>query len=62
MEVLKDKSSANLRASMIAELAKSTNELRCATRDIEKASNRISFALVLVNELLDRESDLKKGD
>jgi hypothetical protein len=62
MEVLQNKSTENLQQTMLAELAKSTNELRCATRDIEKASNRISFALVILNELLERDHDLRKGD
>lgn len=62
MEVLQNKSTENLQQTMLAELAKSTNELRCATKDIEKAANRIGFALVILNELLERDHDLKKGD
>lgn len=62
MEVLQNKSTENLQHTMLAELAKSTNELRCATKDIEKATNRIGFALVLLNELIARDHDQKKGD
>lgn len=62
MEVLKNKDSVNLEQTMLAELAKSANELRCAGKDIEKAANRIGFALVLLNELIEREQDQKRGD
>ena len=62
MEVLENKSTENLQQTMLAELAKSTNELRCAGKDIEKAANRIGFALVILNELIAREQDQKRGD
>ncbi len=62
MEVLKNKDLLNLEQTMLAELAKSANELRCAGKDIEKAANRIGFALVLLNELIEREQDSKRGD
>ena len=62
MEVLQNKSTENLQQTMLAELAKSTNELRCAGKDIEKAASRIGFALVLLNELIEREQDQKRGD
>lgn len=61
MEVLKNKSRLHIEQTMLAELAKSSSELRCAQRDIEKISNRISFLLVLLNELLERSSE-DKGD
>lgn len=62
MEVLETKSTENLQQTMLAELAKSSSELRCAQRDLEKASNRLGFCLVLLNELIDRNRDSQKED
>jgi len=41
--------------SLLAEIAKSSAELRCARADLQKVGHRLTFALVAVNELLDRE-------
>ena len=57
MEVLKTKSNQELLKSLTAEAAKASNELRCAQADVEKAQNRLSFILVLVNEVINREED-----
>ena len=57
MEILSSKPNRDLLESLLAEIAKSQNELRCAQRDIEKAQSRIGFAIVLVHELLYREKD-----
>ena len=57
MDVLKDKSDKELLLSLLAEIAKAQNELRCARADIEKAQNRIRFVLVLTNELINRKED-----
>tara|TARA_R110000824_G_scaffold148309_3_gene318015 strand:- start:5504 stop:5692 length:189 start_codon:yes stop_codon:yes gene_type:complete len=56
--MLATKSNRSLELTMVAELAKSTNELRCAKRDIEKASGRLSFVTAVANELINREKDL----
>lgn len=54
MELLKDKTDKELLQSIIAEAAKSTNELKCSAQDIQKAQNRLSFLLLTINELLNR--------
>jgi hypothetical protein len=47
--------------SLESELAKAQAELRCARNDIEKAQNRLSFALTGIHNLKDREdpADMK---
>jgi hypothetical protein len=58
MDVLDNKTDQELLQSLIAEIAKSTGEIRCAKTDIDKAQSRIKFCLVLANELLNRQGDL----
>jgi hypothetical protein len=43
--------------SMLAEAAKATNELKCAQADLDKAQNRISFLILLINKMIDRTKD-----
>lgn len=57
MELLENKTDQELLQSLIAEIAKTKNELRCARGDIDKASSRINFLVVLVNELMNRQGD-----
>jgi len=57
MDVLKTKTNEELLLSLLAEVAKAQNELRCARADIDKAQNRIRFVLVLTNELINRKED-----
>jgi outer membrane protein TolC len=47
--------------SLESELAKAQAELRCARNDVEKAQNRLSFALSGIHNLKDREdpADMK---
>lgn len=59
MDLLDKKSDAELAQSIIAELAKAQNELGCAKRDIEKANNRVSFALALQHKMINRQKDKK---
>jgi len=56
MDVL-DKSSDDLVEAMLPELAKAMSELRCAKQDLEKATNRMSFILLLVNTVINRKKD-----
>jgi hypothetical protein len=56
MQNLDDKSIEDLMKSILAESAKARNELKCAEGDLQKAQNRLSFILILVNELLNRKS------
>lgn len=55
MDILNKKTDKELLQSLLAEAAKSNNELKCAKADIEKAQNRIGFILVLVNHLLNKD-------
>ena len=57
MELLKDKTNQELHNALLAELAKSRNEISSAQSDIRKANGRISFLVVLANELIDRQID-----
>jgi hypothetical protein len=55
MDILDKKTNDELHRSLLAEVAKANNEVRCARNDLEKASNRLNFTLVLVNELINRK-------
>jgi hypothetical protein len=57
MELLNSKTDDELLASMIAELAKTRNEVACAQRDLNKATSRIGFLLVIANTLINRKKD-----
>lgn len=57
MDILDQKTSDELLKSLLAELAKANNELRCARNDLDKASSRISFLLVVTNTLINRQKD-----
>jgi len=57
MDLLKDKTDLDLLNSILAELAKSNNEVSCAKGDLNKAHNRQKFLLVLLNELINRQGD-----
>lgn len=55
MDPVENKSDDELLKSLLAEAAKARNEINCASGDIQKATNRLNFILLLVNELLDRK-------
>jgi len=57
MDILDKKTDQELLKSLLAETAKSKNEIECATRDIAKAMSRLNFSLVLLNTLLNRKAD-----
>jgi hypothetical protein len=57
MELLDRKTNDELLKSLLAEIAKANNEIRCSRQDTEKALNRLNFALVLINTLINREED-----
>lgn len=57
MDVLDNKTDKQLLESFIAEIAKATNELKCARGDLEKAQSRIKFLLVLAHTLIERQKD-----
>ena len=57
MDLLDNKREEDLLDAMLPEIAKAQNEIRCARRDLEKATNRMSFILLIVNKLIDRKKD-----
>ena len=57
MDIIKDKSTPDLVASILAEVAKCKNEISCAQVDIQKAGSRLNFALVMLNEIINRENN-----
>lgn len=57
MDLLDNKTTKELLVSMVGELAKAQNEMRCANRDVDKANKRISFCLAVINALQDRHKD-----
>ena len=57
MDLLKSKTDEELIKSVLAEIAKAQNEIRCAKGDIDKAQSRLGFLIVLANELINRSKD-----
>ena len=57
MDMLDSKTDKDLLQSVLAELAKTSNELRCAKQDIDKITSRLSFLLVVTNKLINRQGD-----
>lgn len=57
MDLLKHKTDQDILESILAEIAKSSNEIRCASGDIAKASSRMTFAIAAINELINRKKD-----
>lgn len=57
MDVIDKKTNEDLLRSLLAEIAKANNELNCAQADIKKARSRLSFLIMLTNELIDRTGD-----
>jgi hypothetical protein len=57
MDVIDNKNDKELLESLVAEIAKATNELKCARGDLDKAQGRIKFLLVLAHTLINRQGD-----
>lgn len=57
MDILKNKTNNELAKTALAEIAKSKNEIQSAEADIKKAKNRLSFLIVLANEMINRKED-----
>lgn len=53
--MLDTKTTDELLQSLLAEVAKASNELRCCKRDVEKATNRLQFAIMVINTMIDRQ-------
>lgn len=59
MDVLDKKTEQELLTSLLAEIAKASNEIRCAQGDLNKAQSRLNFLVVVANKLIDRTGDIK---
>ena len=57
MDIIDSKTDKELLESLIAEIAKSNNEIKCARKDVDKAQNRIKFVTMLLHKLLNRQGD-----
>lgn len=57
MDVIDNKSDNELLASLIAEIAKAQNEIKCARGDIDKAQSRLKFCLLVANTMIERQGD-----
>lgn len=57
MDIVDKKTDQELLASLLAEVAKASNEIKCAQADLAKAQSRLSFVLVLTNTLIKRQGD-----
>ena len=57
MDILDSKSDSELLQSLIAEIAKCTNEIKCAKGDIEKVQSRLKFILVVAHTMIHRQKD-----
>ena len=55
MELLENKTTKELLQSLLAEVAKTANEVNCATKDLNKARNRLTFLIAVINEMMNRE-------
>jgi hypothetical protein len=57
MDLLDKKSDLELLQSLLAEMAKANNEIKCAQADLNKAQNRLKFLLLLANTMINRQKD-----
>lgn len=57
MELIDKKTDTELSQSILAEVAKAKNEIACARGDLEKATSRLNFLIVLANKLIERGED-----
>ena len=57
MDIVDNKTDQEIYKSIVAETAKASAEIKDAKNDLDKAANRIKFALMLANKLIDRKKD-----
>lgn len=62
MNLLDSKTDKELLASLLEEVAKATNELRCAQQDVKKAQGRLNFVLVLANAMIERKGSTDENN
>lgn len=60
MQILNTLTDKELQQTVIKEVAKARNELKCAEADMKKANSRLSFLIVLANELIQRTDKQEK--
>ena len=60
MDSIDSKTDAELLTTIVQEVAKAQAETRCASKDLEKAQKRLSFALLLVNRLKERQDEFER--
>ena len=54
MQILNTKTDKELMQTVLAEIAKARNEIKCAEADVKKANARLGFLVTVANELLSR--------
>ena len=57
MDILDSKTDIGLLQSIVGEIAKARNEIKCAEADIAKANSRMGFLLVVAHKLIERQGD-----
>lgn len=61
MEIWNRNSTATILKVLESDLAKAQNEINCAKRDLDKASNRLAFCLSAIHHLkLKQDKDIKE--
>lgn len=60
MDIIDKKTDRELYESLLAEIAKANNEIKCAQNDISKAQNRIKFSTMVIHKLIDRTKGSKE--
>lgn len=58
MDVIDKKNNKELYDSLLAEIAKANNEIKCANADVAKAQNRLKFSSMVIHKLIDREKGM----
>jgi glutamine phosphoribosylpyrophosphate amidotransferase len=57
MDIIDKQTDSELLQSLLAETAKAKNEVRCAQQDLQKATGRLNFVVMLTNKLIERQGD-----
>jgi len=57
MKILDTKNPTELLQSVLAESAKSINEIKCARQDLDKATSRMKFCLMLINLIMEKTGE-----
>lgn len=58
-EILESHSDAELHQSIIAELIRSHNEIRCARGDLNKATTRLNFCIEAIKSIQENQSETR---